>query len=120
MKSINQRGNDMTVTYTAEQVATMTENYRAAPTAETVEALATEFGRTVASVRAKLAQLGLYQSKKATATKEVRETKAVLARKIFADEAMATDLEKLTKATLAALVAGFAAVTEQRDEAVTE
>jgi hypothetical protein len=63
--------------YTEDQVARMTEAYTAEATQATVEALATELGRSTKSVVAKLAQLGLYQSKaKAKKAGTAKVTKA--------------------------------------------
>lgn len=58
--------------YTAEMVARMTAEYTAAPSRETVEALASEFGKSVKQIVAKLVNLKIYQ--KASPTKG--ETKA--------------------------------------------
>jgi len=97
-----------TVNYTDEQVATLTAGYEAG---DTLEALAAAVGKTVASVRAKLAQLGLYTSK-AKASKEAkgeRVTKAQTAQEIATywadgDARFAEDLTKLRAETLAVLV----------------
>ncbi len=52
-----------TVNYTAEQTAEMLKAYAELPTADTVEALAVKFGKTVRSVVAKLSREGVYQKK---------------------------------------------------------
>ena len=46
--------------YSDEQVAILHEAWAKAPTAETLEALAAQFGKTVASVRQRLVRDGLY------------------------------------------------------------
>lgn len=52
-----------TVNYTPEQTAKMVADYKASPTAETVAALASEMGKTVRSVVAKLSREGVYVAK---------------------------------------------------------
>ena len=46
--------------YTDEMVNTMTEQYSANPTRETVDALAEQFGKTTRSIIAKLSREGVY------------------------------------------------------------
>jgi len=46
--------------YTEDMVAEMTKLYQANPTRETVEALASKFGKTVRSIIAKLSREGVY------------------------------------------------------------
>ena len=100
-----------TVKYTAEQVEVLVARYTEAPTAATVEALATETGRTVKSVVAKLAQLGVYRKAEKAAGAAAGVTKLTLAQVLAPnDEVMQNDLVKLTKATLVKLQA--AAVAE--------
>ena len=48
------------VNYTDEMVNTMTEQYSANPTRETVDALADQFGKTTRSIIAKLSREGVY------------------------------------------------------------
>ena len=48
------------VNYTDEMVNTMTEQYAANPTRETVDALADQFGKTTRSIIAKLSREGVY------------------------------------------------------------
>lgn len=55
--------------YTTEQTVVIVNTYTAAPTAETVSALAEQFGKTVRSIIAKLSREGVYQ-KKEYATKK--------------------------------------------------
>jgi hypothetical protein len=102
-----------TVAYTQEQIAEMTATYTANPTRETAEAIATQFGKTANSVVAKLAQLGIYK-KAEKATAKTGETKLQLAQRLAPnDETMQNDLVKLTKVTLAKLVAFAEATGEQ-------
>ena len=66
--------------YTDEMVAHMTEAYVANPSRETVEALASEFGKTVRSIIAKLSREGVYVAQpKVTKTGEpvVRKSELV-------------------------------------------
>lgn len=94
------------VGYTPEQVARMTEAYTSTPSAETVATLATEFGKSVKSVVAKLAQLGIYRKAEKAAAEKSGETKAAIAARIAGEDAdFATDLVKLTKASLAKIEA---------------
>ena len=46
--------------YTEDMVAEMTKAYQANPTRETVEELASKFGKTVRSIIAKLSREGVY------------------------------------------------------------
>ena len=65
--------------YTDEMVASMTEQYVANPTRETVEALAQEFGKSVRSIIAKLSREGVYVAQpKVTKTGEPVVRKAEL------------------------------------------
>lgn len=92
------------VGYTPEQVARMTEAYTSAPNAETVAILATEFGKSVKSVVAKLAQLGIYRKAEKAAAEKSGVSKAEMAITLApGDEALQNDLVKLTKASLAKL-----------------
>lgn len=65
--------------YTPENVAEMTAKYTAAPTRETVDALAESMGKTAKQVIAKLVNLGIY--KKATPAKGQTKTGAVVEHK---------------------------------------
>ena len=51
------------INYTAEQTTELVEAYKAAPTAETVEAFASKFGKKGRSIIAKLVREGVYQAK---------------------------------------------------------
>ena len=91
--------------YTAVQTAKMIADYTANPSADTVSALATEFGKTVRSVIAKLSREKVYKAK-------VYKTKTgedVMKKDEHADyigEALgmnANDADSLTKANKMAL-----------------
>lgn len=98
------------VSYTPEMIASMTEAYVAAPSADTVAELATKFGKSTKSVVAKLAQLGVYRKAEKVAADKAGETKAAIAARIAGEDAdFAADLVKLTKASLAKIEA-FASV----------
>jgi hypothetical protein len=102
-----------TVKYTAEQVATMADVYTRSPTPDTVQDLATAFGRTTKSIVAKLAQLQIYKKSEKVATATSAVTKLQLAQTLAPnDEAMQNDLVKLTKATLIKLQAANVADAE--------
>jgi hypothetical protein len=52
--------------YTDEMVVSMTEQYNANPTRETVDILAKEFGKTTRSIIAKLSREGIYKAQPRT------------------------------------------------------
>jgi len=52
--------------YTDEMVVSMTEQYNANPTRETVDHLAKEFGKTTRSIIAKLSREGIYKAQPRT------------------------------------------------------
>ena len=52
--------------YTEEMVVSMTEQYNANPTRETVDSLAKEFGKTTRSIIAKLSREGIYKAQPRT------------------------------------------------------
>lgn len=54
---------EKTPNYTPEQTSAMKEAYTASPTAETVKALAEQFGKTTRSIIAKLSKEGVYKAK---------------------------------------------------------
>ena len=62
------RENDMAAAknYTEEMVSTMTEQYNANPTRETVDVLAQQFGKTTRSIIAKLSREGIYKAQPRT------------------------------------------------------
>jgi hypothetical protein len=92
--------------YTDEMVAHMTEAYVANPSRETVEALASEFGKTVRSIIAKLSREGVYVAQpKVTKTGEPVVRKAELVALINAHfETEMPTLVKASKADLQKLV----------------
>ena len=88
--------------YTDDMVASMTEQYVANPTRETVEALAQEFGKSVRSIIAKLSREGVYVAQpKVTKTGEPVVRKAELVAQINAH--FQIDLPTLVKASKADL-----------------
>lgn len=105
-----------TVNYTPEQTAKMVETYVGAPTAETVETLASELGRSVRSVVAKLSREGVYKKKEyKTKTGEAVQKKDETADAIGAILNLSEpDVESLTKANKAALKAIFAALANSK------
>ena len=92
--------------YTDEMVASMTEQYDANPTRETVEALAQEFGKSVRSIIAKLSREGVYVAQpKVTKTGEPVVRKAELVAQLEAHfEVAIPTLVKASKADLQKLV----------------
>jgi len=92
--------------YTDEMVASMTEQYVANPTRETVEALAQEFGKSVRSIIAKLSREGVYVAQpKVTKTGEPVVRKAELVAQLEAHfEVAIPTLVKASKADLQRLV----------------
>ena len=96
--------------YTSEMVEAMVATYSDAPTPANVAALAEEFDKKPASIRAKLVSLGVYKAQKRVVTKrgEPVVTKNELAEQIQA--ALGTDLAlpslvKVTKNDLHTLLA---------------
>ena len=92
--------------YTDDMVASMTEQYVANPTRETVEALAQEFGKSVRSIIAKLSREGVYVAQpKVTKTGEPVVRKAELVAQLEAHfEVAIPTLVKASKADLQKLV----------------
>lgn len=87
------------------ETAKVVEAYRASPTAETVAALAVEFGRSVAAIRGKLVSEKVYVAKTA-AKAEKRETKADILARVEASLGLdAGTLASLDKGSLDALKA---------------
>ena len=92
--------------YTDEMVASMTEQYVANPTRETVDALAQEFGKSVRSIIAKLSREGVYVAQpKVTKSGEpvVRKAELVALLEAHFEVAIPT-LVKASKADLQRLV----------------
>ena len=95
--------------YTDEMVATMTEQYVANPTRDTVDALARQFGKTTRSIIAKLSREGVYVAQpRTTKTGEPIVSKAELVSEVATVLGVEVDdiasLEKATKIHLKALV----------------
>ena len=94
--------------YTDEMVASMTKDYQANPTRDTVDSLAKQFGKTTRSIIAKLSREGVYVAQpRTTKTGEPVVSKAQFVSAIEAhfDIAMPTlvksgkqDLQKLAEA----------------------
>ena len=88
--------------YTDEMVAEMHELYIANPTRETVDMIATNFGKSVRSVIAKLSREGIYVSQpRVTKTGEPVIRKAELVAQV--EEQFGTELPTLVKASKADL-----------------
>lgn len=96
---------EKTVTYTAEQTATLVEGYKAG---ESLEMLAEQLGKSVRSVVAKLSREGVYVSK-AKAAGKTRVTKAELVSQIEAatgiEPGKLVSLEKASHEALEMMVA---------------
>lgn len=89
-----------TVNYTAEMVATIVARYKADPTRETVEALASEFEKQPRSIIAKLSAEGVYV-KAPVAGKTKNGLDVVKKEELVAKvtEALGVELPSLAKAT---------------------
>lgn len=103
-----------TVNYTPEQTATIVESYVAAPTAETVEALAEQFQKSVRSIVAKLSREGVYKKKEYTTKQGEKPVKKdSTAESIGALLGLSEpEIDSLTKANKTALVKIEAAVVQ--------
>jgi response regulator RpfG family c-di-GMP phosphodiesterase len=104
------------VNYTAEQTAKMVSDYVANPTKATVEVIATELGKTVRSVIAKLSREKVYvvaERTTKTGEKIVKkdETADAIGAVLNLTEA---EIESLTKANKTALVKIFAALANSQ------
>lgn len=96
--------------YTAEQTAMIKETYLANPTQATVEALATQLGKTVRSMIAKLSKEDVYKSKSKEAGKREmlkREMVAEIAKLVGKTEEQIESLEKATGPALMAVLEGL-------------
>ena len=96
--------------YTDEMVSTMTEQYQANPTRETVDELAREFGKTTRSIIAKLSREGVYVAQpRTTKSGEPIVAKAELVSEVATILGVEVDdiasLEKATKVHLKEVVA---------------
>ena len=102
--------------YTVEQSAAIIEAYQASPMPETVKALATTYGKTIASVIAKLARAGVYvKPAKEESAGEGAKAKQDLAGAIGAVLSMtAGEIASLTKANKGALEKIFKALAESK------
>jgi molybdopterin converting factor small subunit len=101
---------EKTVNYTPEMTATVVEGFKAG---KTVEALATEVGRTVRSVIAKLSKEGVYKGKEKVAGKR-EMLKAEMVAAISTEIGVAEEvLESLEKATGPALMAVLKALRSE-------
>lgn len=103
--------------YTDEMVSTMTEQYQANPTRETVDALAREFGKTTRSIIAKLSREGVYVAQpRTTKTGEPIVSKNEIVNDIASLLQVEVDdiasLEKATKIDLKNLVTRLEAVVQ--------
>jgi hypothetical protein len=98
------------VNYTEEQTSEMLQAYLDAPTRETVEMLAVQFGKSVRSIVAKLSREGVYQkAAPVTKTGEPVTRKDDLADRLAAvcglTEAEADSLTKASKSALQKVLA---------------
>lgn len=102
--------------YTPEQTAKIVGDYVANPSPETVNALATEFGKTVRSIVAKLSREGVYKKKEYT----TKTGEPVVKKDAHADAIGAVlklteaETESLTKANKTALAKIFAALANSK------
>jgi hypothetical protein len=108
--------NTKVVNYTVEQTAEMVAEYVAAPTKETVEAIAVKMGKTVRSVIAKLSREKVYVAKVyETKTGEKPVKKDSVADAIGKVLKMSeSEIESLTKANKTALNKIFEALANSK------
>lgn len=108
--------NAKAVNYTPEQTEAIKARYLAAPTPETVEAIATELGKTVRSIVAKLSREGVYKKKEyKTKTGETVVKKDAHADAIGAILGLTeAETDSLTKANKTALAKIFAALANSK------
>jgi hypothetical protein len=101
-----------TVNYTEAQVAELTAGYTGSDNKSEVAVLAAKIGKTPASVRAKLSQMGIYVKTEAEAEKSERVTKRdivdSIAQVVSLTEAEVEGLEKATKSALEKVLANLA------------
>ena len=102
--------------YTPEQTAKMLADYTASPTAETVEAIAKELGKSVRSIVATLSREGVYKKKEyVTKRGEKPVKKDAHAEAIGAILKLPeNDVDSLTKANKSALKAIFEALANSK------
>lgn len=99
--------------YTAEQTAAIVSQYVAAPTKETVESLAKEFGKQTRSIIAKLSREGVYKRQEYTTKKGEKpakkdETASAIAAILGLTDGEADSLEKANKTALIKIFAALA------------
>lgn len=100
--------------YTAEQIITITEAYKKG---DSLEVIAASVGKSVPSVRAKLAQLKVYVSKAATKTENkggVKVNKEGL--KVYLESLVGKDLLNIEAASKDALLALINAIKARDDK----
>ena len=93
--------------YTAEQVEQLKAGYTGADNKAEVAALAQATGKSQASIRAKLSNLGIYRSAEAAETKATqskRDLVELIAQKANLSDADKDGLEKATKGALDKIV----------------
>lgn len=93
---------EKTVNYTAEQTNKLVADYQGGAT---VEALASELGKTVRSVIAKLSRAGVYKAKVAQGSERVTKAQLinVITNRLELDAGVLASLEKADKGALEAL-----------------
>lgn len=99
--------------YTAEQTAAIVSAYVADSTAETVEALAKQFGKTARSIIAKLSREGVYKAKEYTTKKGEKpvkkdDTADAIGKILGLTEGEADSLAKANKTALTKIFAALA------------
>ena len=104
---------EKTPNYTAEQTAQMKADYTASPTAETVKALAEQFGKTTRSIIAKLSKEGIYKAKEyvsKTGEKPVKkdEHADAIGKILRLSDGEADSLAKANKTALVKIVSALA------------
>jgi len=116
---------EKTVNYTPEQTVEMLAAYTAAPTAETVTALAEKLGKTTRSIIAKLSREGVYKKKEYTTKKGEKPVKKDnLANQLGAicglSEAEVDSLEKANKTALVKILGFMSNLAEFSTSCVSE
>ena len=105
------------VNYSDADMATMTSMYTGKDNATEVKAIAAKLGKSAASVRAKVASMGLYvKAEKATAGKRVGKKAEIVERiasMVTLSEADQEGLGKATAAPLARILAQLTANSEK-------
>ena len=115
---------EKTVNYTAEQTVEIVAAYQANPTAETVANLAVKFGRSIASIRAKLVREKVYIAavyvSKSGNTPESKESMADSIGAFFPgmDENSISSLAKANKKILKAIATALKEAAEFKAKAM--